>query len=212
MNLPRLHAVTDDQTLGRDGWLEAAFEVLEAGGSRLALHVRGPRTGGAVLFEFARRLMDPAARGDAWVVVNDRVDVALAAGGHAVHLGQRSLDVAAARRILGRRSVVGVSLHASDERGGPRAEGADYAFVGNIFQTPIHEGVPGMGATGLRRFVERARGLPILGIGGIGPEHVSELIACGAHGVAVIRAVWDRPSPADAARELLKAIEDAIDA
>jgi thiamine-phosphate pyrophosphorylase len=210
--VPRLHAVTDDRTLERDGWLDQALEVLEAGGPRLAVHVRGRRTAGARLFEYVRRLMDRAGNRDGWVVVNDRIDVALASGADAVHLSARSLDVATARRILGEDAAVGVSLHAHDAPAAQRAEGADYAFVGNIFDTPSHEGALAMGAAGLAKFVERAWGLPVVAIGGIGAEHVAELVACGAHGVAVIRAVWDRPSPADAATELLRAIEEAIDA
>lgn len=210
--VPRLHVVTDDRTLERDGWLEQAFEVLEAGGPGLAVHVRGRRTCGARVFEFVCRLMSRAGGQGAWVVVNDRVDVALATGADAVHLSARSLDVATARRILGEHAVVGVSLHAQDEPALQRAEGADYAFVGTIFHTPSHQRAPGMGAAGLGRFVACAGGLPVVAIGGIGAEHVAELVACGAHGVAVIRAVWDRPSPARATTELLRAIEEAIDA
>ncbi len=95
--IPRLHVVTDDQILARPGFRAAALQVLETGGTRVALHVRGPHTTGRAMYQAAAELILPARRAGAWLVVNDRVDVALALGIRRVHLGARSLPAQVAR-------------------------------------------------------------------------------------------------------------------
>lgn len=207
--LPRLHVVTDDAILARDGWHESAAAILEAGGPDVALQVRGPRTSGSVLYHLADRLVPWARTNRAHVVVNDRIDVALVTDVDGVHLGRRSLSVEHARRILGDRRTVGASLHGDDEAAAVQAQGADYAFVGTIFSTPTHLGVPGMGTDGLARAVARALGLPLLGIGGIDVGSVPDVVSAGAHGVAVVRGVWDHPDPAAAVVEYVKALASA---
>ena len=206
--LPRLHVVTDDAVLARTSWSGAAEAALEAGGPALALHLRGPRTGGATLYRLARRLGPRARAAGALLIVNDRVDVALAAGAAGAHLGARSLPAPEARRLLGPGRWVGVSIHDPSAAGGPAVEGADYAFLGSIHPTPSHPAADALGAEALGVAVGRARGLPVLGIGGIGPEHVRPLLAAGAHGVAVLSGVWDQRGAADAVRAYLGALEE----
>ena len=208
---PRLHVVSDDSILARDGWAEQAASVLEAGGADIALHVRGPSTNGATIFELTVRLVPAARRMGAWLIVNDRVDVALTADADGAHLGARSLSTPLARELLGREKRVGVSLHRPEQVERARAEGADYAFVGTIFPTPSHGGLPGMGVGGFRDAVRHARDLPLFGIGGIGVEQVAPLMDEGARGVAVMRGVWAHPNPAAAVAEYLRRIEEMID-
>ena len=208
---PLLHVVSDDSILARDGWAAQAASVLEAGGASIALHVRGPSTDGATLFELTAQLIPEARRRGAWIIVNDRVDVALTAGADGAHLGERSLSAPHARELLGPERRVGVSLHRPAQVERARAEGADYAFVGTIFPTPSHERLPGMGIGGFREAVELAGGLPLFGIGGIGVEQVAPLMEAGARGVAVMRGVWGRPSPAAAVVEYLHTIGEGID-
>lgn len=202
-SLPWLHVVTDDAVLARATWPDVAEAVLEAGGPAVALHLRGPRTLGRTLFALARRLVPRARATGSLLIVNDRVDVALAAGADGAHLGARSLPPADARRLLGTGRWMGVSLHDPDAVGGRAVEGADYAFLGTIHRTPSHPEADTLGAEALRVAARRAGRLPVLGIGGIRPEHVRALQVAGAHGVAVMRGVWSQPSAADAVRAYL---------
>lgn len=196
--IPRLHVVTDDRILARADFHAAALEVLEAGGARIALHVRGPRTSGRALHRAAARLLDPARRSGACLVVNDRVDVALVLGIGQVHLGGRSMPAAAARRLLGPDALVGRSVHSAAEAGGD-AGPIDYLFAGTVFATPSHAGTA-PGGVEVVRAVAAASPAPVVGIGGITTGRAARVFSAGARGVAVIRAVWDAPSPADGAR------------
>ena len=208
---PRLHVVTDDAILARDGWASLAAAVLEAGRGAIALHVRGPATDGATVFDLTARLLPEARRNGAWLIVNDRVDVALTTGADGVHLGVRSLSVVHARRVLGEEQRIGASAHHNHEVSRARREGADYVFVGTIYPTPSHEGLPGLGVGGFRDALRHADGLPLFGIGGIGVEHVVPLLSAGASGVVVMRGVWDHPNPPLAAVDYLDTIEEMID-
>jgi len=141
--------------------------------------------------------------GKALLIVNDRVDVAALAGADGAHLGESSIDVASARRLLGDAALVGRSVH--DVEGAVRAqsEGADYLILGTIFPTSSHPGAP---AAGLRLVEETARAvsIPILGIGGIDESRAPGLIRAGASGAAAISAISAAPNPSRAAARLLK--------
>lgn len=204
--LPGLHVVTDDALLADPGFEARARVVLEAGGARLALHLRGPGTPGGPLHALARALVPVGEAVGAMVVLNDRVDVALLAGAHGVQLGARSLPVARARSLLPAACRVGVSTHGPDEVAAAEREEADWAVVGTIYATPSHPGRPGAGPEGLRRCARARGGLPLVAIGGVTPGRVPELLEAGAAGVAVMRGVWDAPDPAVAVGGYLKAL------
>lgn len=193
--MPRLHVVTDDRILARTDFAAGALEVLEAGGARIALHVRGPRTSGRALYRAAAGLIRAARRTGAWLVVNDRVDVALVLGNSRVHLGGRSMSAAAARRLLGPDAIVGRSVHSAAEAGGAYGR-IDYLFAGAVFATPSHAGVA-PGGIDVVRAVAAASSTPVVGIGGITAGRAARVLSAGACGVAVIRAVWDAASPGE---------------
>ncbi len=199
--IPRLHVVTDDRVLARTDFRAAALEVLEAGGARVVLHVRGPRTSGRALYRTAADLIRPARRTGARLVVNDRVDVALVLGINRVHLGGRSMPAAVARRLLGPDARVGRSVHSAAEAGGGHGR-IDYLFAGAVFATPSHAGVA-PGGIDMVRAVAAASRAPVVGIGGITAARTARVLSAGARGVAVIRAVWDAPSPGDGVRRFL---------
>ena len=185
--IPRLHVVTDDRVLARTDFRAAAIEVLEAGGARVVLHVRGPHTSGRALYRAAAELIPPARRSGARLVVNDRVDVALALGINRVHLGGRSMPAAVARRLLGPDARVGRSVHSAAEAGGDRGR-IDYLFAGAVFATPSHAGIA-PGGIDVVRAVAAASRAPVVGIGGITAARTARVLSAGARGVAVIRAV-----------------------
>ncbi|MGE0158826.1 MAG: thiamine phosphate synthase [Gemmatimonadales bacterium] len=208
--LPRLHVVTDDAMLRRGGFEARAVEVLEAGGADLALHLRGPSADGALLYALARTLLPHARRSGALLFVNDRLDVALALEVDGAHLGHRSLGVRIARELLGDALWLGASVRDAREASAAADEGADYVFLGTIFATPSHPGVAGMGVEGLSAVTGRLKGtVPVLGIGGIDAARVGEVLGAGAHGIVVVRGVWDSRNPAAAVRRYEEAISAA---
>jgi thiamine-phosphate diphosphorylase len=204
--LPWLHVVTDDAVLARDTFAAMARRILETGGGRVALHVRGPRTSGATLFRLASALAPVAEASRSLLVVNGRVDVALCAGLGAVHLGVRSLEPPETRSILGEDARIGVSTHDEAEARRARQLGADWIFAGTLWETPSHPARPGVGLGGLVRSVAAAGGMPVLGIGGVTPERAARLVEAGGHGVAVIRGVWDAPDPIGAMNDYLQGL------
>lgn len=202
--LPPLHVVTDDEVAARPDFLERALRVLEMGGPDLVFHLRAPRSAGRRLFDLARTLKPRAIDEDALLVVNDRVDVALAARADGVQLGRRGIAVADARRLLGGERWIGASVHSAEEALAVAEGGADFVVAGSVFETASHPGRPG---AGLRLIEDAARaGLPVIAIGGITPERVADAVAAGAHGVAVIRGVWDASDEVEAVKRYLKAM------
>lgn len=211
MRIPVLHVVTDDEVLARPDFAATAAALMEKGGGRIAVHVRGPGTDGGTLHHLAHGLAGEAFGSGALLVVNDRVDVALTAGAGAVQLGQRSLPPRDARRILGSDVLLGVSTHNDAEAAEAAADGAQWIFAGTIYATPSHaDRVPrGPGAVASAR--RASGGVPVLAIGGVTPERVAELAAEGAHGVAAIRGIWDAPDPREAAGRYLDALAGAVE-
>ena len=205
--IPRLHVVTDDAVLRRPDFHGAALEVLEEGGASIVFHVRGPGCAGAEVYTIARALAPTAEAFGARLLVNDRVDVALAVGLPGVHLGQRSVPPQVAREILGAQAVVGVSTHSDSELAEAGQGGADYVFAGAIYQTESHPGRPARGLYALEAVAPD--GPPRLAIGGIDAHRVADVMAAGAHGVAVIGGVWGAPHPRDAVIRYLHALDAA---
>ncbi len=190
--IPPLHVVTDDAVVARPGFVRVAAEVMEAGGPLLALHLRAPAAPGLAVYRWAEALR-PLTAG-ALLLVNDRVDVALAVDADGVHLGRRGLAPTDARALLGPGRLIGQSVHAA-----PEAEpGAGFLLVGNVFPTASHPGRAGIGTAGL------AGDPPRVAIGGVTPERVAELRRAGAAGIAAIRGIWDAPRPAAAVESYLK--------
>lgn len=202
--LPRLHVLLTDAEARREDPVDDARALLAAGQGEVAVHLRLRGAGGRRLHELALRVREAADRHGGWCVVNDRVDVALTAGAHAVQLGGGSLPVADARHVLGEGVAVGRSVHGVGEARRAARDGANHLVLGTIYPTPSHPDRPGAGP-GL---VEEVAGLgpPVIAIGGVNAGRVPELAEAGARAVAVRRAVWEAdPPPADAARELLEA-------
>lgn len=197
VGLPRLHLVTDDGVLARPDFARVAEALLRLGGERVALHLRGPRTSGRELYRQAAALAGPARNAGALLLVNDRVDVALAAGASGVQLGERGLPVEDARRMGGAGWMVGASVHDPGEAGAALERGADFVLAGTLFASASH---PGRGGSGVGWLREIPGGCGrVIGIGGVDPARVAGVLGAGAHGVAVIRAVWGAEGGAEKA-------------
>lgn len=193
--------MTDDSVIARADFAERAGEVLAAGGADVALHLRAPRASGRRMHALAVRLMEIARASGSLLVVNDRVDVAMAARAYGIQLGARGLSVADARRMVGDAMRIGASVHAVDEARQVIESGADWLMAGTIFASASH---PGRSGAGVRLIGELAAlGRPVIAIGGMTPERAAEVRRAGATGIATIRGIWDAPSPNDAARRFI---------
>jgi len=142
--------------------------------------------------------------GDACLIVDDRVDVALAARADGVHLGADDLPVETARR-LGPDLVIGATCRSRTNLEAARAAGADYAGFGPVRATTSKAALPApLGVDAIADVVDT--GLPIIAIGGIDAATAASARAAGAHGVAVIGSIWRHPDPVRAAKELVAAV------
>ncbi len=186
-------------------WL--ANEALAGGATAIQLHLKD-----ATAREWLRwcaTLLPMCRRAGAALVVNDRVDIAAAAGADGVHLGQDDLPAAAARAILGPRPVIGVSTDTLDEIRQAWADGADYCGLGPVYPTPSKaDAGPVLGRLQFCRMIKAAP-LPVVAIGGIHAGNAAPLAACGAAGVAVISAVTGAEDVRAACRRLADAVAGA---
>ena len=178
-----------------------ARALVSEGGARV-LQVRiKPGDAAAIVREarMARRVCDEHG---AKLVINDRVDIALAVGADAVHLGQTDLPLADARAIAGRLAI-GVSTHDRDQLCAARDAGADYIAYGPVFATRTKANPdPVQGLAALRVAVELAGSIPVVAIGGITPRDAAAVYETGVHAICAISAVNDAPQIAAAARAL----------
>jgi thiamine-phosphate pyrophosphorylase len=191
------------------GLLARAEELLAAG--PCCLQLRAKRLGGADFLALARALAPLCRRAAVPFCVNDRLDVALAAGAQAVdmlHVGQEDLALGDVRRVLeaaSRQLMVGVSTHSLAQARAAAAGGADYIGFGPVFRTGTKERPdPVVGLEGLRQ-VTAALDLPVVAIGGITRAAVGAVVAAGAAAAAVIGDIETASSPLAAAREVAQA-------
>lgn len=182
--------------------LERALEPALRGGADL-FQLRDKRAPDDELLRTAERARALCAAHGALFVVNDRPDLAVAAGADGVHVGQDDMAVAAARAIVGDDLLVGLSTHSPAQI--DTAAGADYLGVGPVHATPTKAGRPAVGAELVRHAAARAT-VPFFAIGGIDAQTLPAVVAAGATRVSVVRAICDAPDPEAAARALRAAL------
>lgn len=140
------------------------------------------------------------------LIVNDRVDIALACGAAGAHLGQEDLPVPEARKILGAKRIIGVSVNTLEEAREAEKRGADYVGLGPVFPTSTKETTLAVIGAGGVAAVKRALKIPVVGIGGISASNAHDVVKAGADGIAVISAILGAPDARRAAAELRKCI------
>lgn len=198
----RLHVVTD--AAGGAAALDAVRAAL-AGGAPV-VQVRTKTGSDRSRYAFAREVMLLCRAAGALCIVNDRVDLALAAGADGTHVGADDLPVDVVRRIAGPGHLVGGTARDPRRAAELVAAGADYLGVGPAFATSTKDGLPDpIGPAGVAA-VAAAVAVPVIAIGGVTAGRAAVLRAAGAHGVAVVSAVSAAPDPAAAARALLAAL------
>ena len=197
-SIPRLHLVGPLDAVSDAAFVEIATAAAHGGVD--AVHVRLRGRPAADVLDVARQLHASLPATTA-LIVNDRIDVALAAEAAGVQLGERSLPIDAARAIVGSRLLLGRSIHDVDGARNAAELGADYLLAGNVFATASHPGAEGRGLDWLAKIVETVS-IPVIAIGGITSERVAEVISTVAHGVAVGREILLAPNPQQAAEDL----------
>jgi thiamine-phosphate pyrophosphorylase len=209
----RLNAIVDPERAGGYALADLAARCVR-GGSTL-VQLRDKHSGTRALIEEARAIKQALAPFAVPFVVNDRVDVAMAAGADGVHLGQDDMAVEDARRLLGANAIIGLSIKSVEEAEAARLDLVDYVGSGGVYATSSKQqkNVP-IGPAGLARIIavlrRRAPDLPVCGIAGIDASNAAAVIAAGADGVAVISALSLVASPETAARQLRDIVDSVL--
>jgi thiamine-phosphate pyrophosphorylase len=201
----RLLVVTDrHQTRGRP-LVPLLQQVVNVGTPAIQLRERDCSARELVIL--AREVLAMTASRRSQLLINDRIDVALALEGVGVHLRSNSLPVSVARRMLGTQRLLGISAHSVEEAVQGESQGADYIVLGPIYETPSKQLFgPPLGTHTLEKACRLVR-IPIIGIGGVTAARAREMRRAGAFGAAVITAILDATDVESAARELLDAVK-----
>jgi thiamine-phosphate pyrophosphorylase len=178
--------------------------LLEQGGADVALHVRGHGITTRTLLGAAADLVPAARAAGALLLVNDRIDVALAADAPGVQLGSRSVPLARVRQLL-RNRLIGFSAHSAEEALKARQDGTDFVLLGTIYPSASHPERRPLGASVLSDVVARVN-VPVIAIGGMSAERTTVAMAQGAYGVAAIASIWDAQEPTHAVGEYIERI------
>jgi len=204
----RLHVITDETVQSRFSHVELAAMAAEGGADIVQFREkRGWET--AALVRVARRMRERLAGSGTRLIVNDRADVAVAAGADGVHVGPDDLEAGWARRLLGEQALVGGTANDLERALDAAREPVDYLGVGPVFGTGSKaDPAPTLGLDGLRRIV-RAVDRPVVAIGNVTADRVAGILETGAHGVAVLAAVVARPDPVGQVAALVEAIAAA---
>jgi thiamine-phosphate pyrophosphorylase len=209
----RLNAIVDPERAGGQALADLARRVAEGGATLVQLRDKSGAT--RQLVAEARAVKAELAPFGVPLVINDRVDVALAAGADGVHVGQEDMAVEDARRLLGPRAIIGLSIKTVAQAQAAPVDLLDYVGIGGVYTTASkNQTSRPIGTEGLARIVAvfraRAPKLPLCGIAGIDAGNAAAVIAAGADGVAVISALSLAAGPAAAARELRGVVDAAL--
>ena len=201
----RLYLVTD-RALARGRSLVDLVRQAVAGGVTV-VQLREKAASTRELVALAESLQELLAPRHVPLIIDDRVDVALAVGAAGVHLGQSDMPAARARRLLPDGRLLGVSVSTVEEARRAESDGADYLGVSPIYATPTKTDTPpAVGLAGLRALRAATR-VPLVAIGGLAAANLLPVLASGADGIAVVSAIMAADDPAAAARELRLLIE-----
>ena len=214
MVLSPLCVICDREVCLRAGWTLPAFAASCLDGGARFLQVRAKLTGTRVFLEAAEAIVRRAAVDGALVVVNDRADIARLSGAGGVHVGLEDLPPVLVRRVVGSEAVVGLSTHTADQLAAAIDQPVSYVAVGPVFATsPKATGYEPLGLAEVKRAARqieasRARGLPLVAIGGITIDNARSVIDAGAQAVAVISDLVATGDPADRVAQFLRLLRD----
>ncbi len=199
-----MYLVTDRHQTGSRDLLAVVGQALQAGVRAVQLREKDLAT--RDLYDLAGKCLAITRGAGAALLVNDRVDVAMALSADGVHLTRRSLPPKEARALLGPEKLIGISCHSLAEVREAEDGSVDFVVLGPIFETPSKARFGPPLTTSVLRQARAMTSLPVLAIGGINCVRIPEVMAAGANGVSVISAVMAAPDPSGAASLLLTAV------
>ena len=185
-----IYLVTDDGCLQGRALIDCVREALEGGVT--LVQYRAKTASSAEMYAEALQLKALCDSFNVPLIINDRLDIAMAVGAAGVHLGQDDLPCAAARKLLGEDYLIGVSAHNPAEAKAALQSGADYLGCGAVFGTATKADVKKLGTEGLMAIC-REKGLPVVGIGGVTADNYREVRAAGADGAAIVSGILAQP-------------------
>jgi len=185
-----IYLVTDDGCLQGRALIDCVREALEGGVT--LVQYRAKTASSAEMYDEALQLKALCDSFKVPLIINDRLDIAMAVGAAGVHLGQDDLPCAAARKLLGEDYIIGVSAHNPAEAKAALQSGADYLGCGAVFGTATKADVKKLGTDGLAAIC-KAKGLPVVGIGGVTADNYREVRAAGADGAAIVSGILAQP-------------------
>ena len=201
----RFHVLTDIVLQNRYSHLELAEFAIAGGADTIQFRQKGGST--REMIRVAKNLQALCHKTSATLIINDRVDVAIASHADGVHLGQDDFPIPLARRLLGEKAIIGGSSGSIKEAHKCLREGADYIGFGPVYPTTSKEDAGPASGLGLLKEIVEAIPLPIIAIGGITRDNIPPVIQAGVHGIAVISAVCCQKDPTEAARFLRRLLE-----
>jgi thiamine-phosphate pyrophosphorylase len=202
-----VYLITDRALSGARGVLETVAAAIAGGATMVQL--RDPEAKTRALVEEARAIHALTRPAGVPFIVNDRVDVALAAGADGVHVGQADMTVADVRALIGPEPILGLSITSEADLDVSDLRGVDYLGVGPVFATSTKpDAAPPINVGGLEAIAARTQ-VPIVAIGGIHAGNAADAIAAGAHGIAVVSAICAAPDAEAATRELVEIVRGA---
>lgn len=196
-----IYLVTDDGCLQGRALIDCVREALEGGVT--LVQYRAKTASSAEMYAEALQLKALCDSFNVPLIINDRLDIAMAVGAAGVHLGQDDLPCAAARKLLGEDYIIGVSAHNPAEAKTALQSGADYLGCGAIFGTATKADVKKLGTEGLTAIC-REKGLPVVGIGGVTADNYREVRAAGADGAAIVSGILAQPDIRATVRAIAK--------
>lgn len=185
-----IYLVTDDGCLQGRALIDCVRKALDGGVT--LVQYRAKTASSAEMYAEALQLKALCDSFNVPLIINDRLDIAMAVGAAGVHLGQDDLPCAAARKILGEDYLIGVSAHNPAEAKAALQSGADYLGCGAVFGTATKADVQKLGTDGLAAIC-KAKGLPVVGIGGVTADNYREVRAAGADGAAIVSGILAQP-------------------
>ncbi len=204
---PTLYVITDRAAaLGRP--LEEVVAAAIRGGATV-VQLRDKDSSAGALVATGRLLLPVTRLAGVPLIVNDRVDVAMAIGADGVHLGQDDLPAAEARRLLGPGAILGVSASSVEEAVAAESAGADYLGVGSVFATGTKPDAGAPIGPGALSPIRAAVRIPVVAIGGVTGSNAAAAVRAGADGIAVVAAVMGAPDVEEAARTLVEVVREA---
>lgn len=196
-----IYLVTDDGCLQGRALIDCVREALEGGVT--LVQYRAKTASSAEMYAEALQLKALCDSFKVPLIINDRLDIAMAVGAAGVHLGQDDLPCAAARKLLGEDYIIGVSAHNPAEAKTALQSGADYLGCGAVFGTATKADVKKLGTEGLTAIC-REKGLPVVGIGGVTADNYREVRAAGADGAAIVSGILAQPDIRTTVRAIAK--------